>query len=335
MSDKPFRRLADATLIPSPRAALVALVSRRRSLRLFIAALILAAVLSAMVPAFATEANLVTMLADASVTGIATIGLFLVILSGGMDLSIGGIAALAPLLGGLVVGHPAAPLLLVLTLAAGGVVGLISGSLIVGGGLAAFAVTLAVDAMVRGAAKAIAATPGHASVAIDLLPNLDATWLGMPASLALLAAIASLTAAFLYGFRGGHILVAIGSDREAARTAGLSVGLYGVLPYVVSGVLAGIAGLLSATAAPSSLAVTELGGTLTLDALAAVVIGGASLRGGRGTLPAVLMGVAVVMMLRGGLSLLEVSPLWQGCAIGGLLLAGLIADRLTDPRRDR
>ncbi len=332
MSDKPVRRPATAPIIPSPRTAVRALFAGKRGLRIALATLVVAALFSFAIPAFATRANLVTMLADASVTGIAAIGLFLVVLSGGVDLSIGAIAALAPLVGSLWSGHSAAPLLLVVALASGAAIGLVSGLLIVGGGIAAFAVTLAVDAMVRGGAGTLATAPGRAGASVDLLPTLDTTMLGMPASVALLAVIAGLTTAFLAGFPGGRILVAVGSDRRAARAAGLSVALYGVIPYLVSGVLAAMAGLLSATAAPSSLAITELGGTLTLDALAAVVVGGTSLRGGRGSLPAVLCGVALVVMVRSGLWLLDYSLVWQGCAVGGLLLIGLIVDRWTDPR---
>lgn len=310
----------------------MALADRPRGLRLLLLAVAIAMAFSLGVPVFATGANLVTMLADASVIGIAAIGLFLVVLSGGVDLSIGAVAALAPLLGSLWDGHPAAPVLFVLALAVGGGIGCAAGALIVGGGLAAFAVTLGVDAVVRSAGASLAFGPGRVGAAMDLLPGLDATMLGMPASVALLAIVAALAAAFLYGLRGGRVLAAIGSDRRAAGEAGLEVLRYGIAPYAASGMLAAVAGLLSATAAPSSLAITEFGGTLTLDALTAVVIGGASLRGGRGSLAGVLLGVVTVVMIRSGLWLLDVEAVWQGGAIGVLLLVGLALDRWADPR---
>lgn len=336
MNDKPVPRGASARpLIPSPRTAVMALAARPRGLRLLLLSVAIAAAFALAVPAFATRANLVTMLADASVIGIAATGLFLVVLSGGVDLSIGAVAGLAPLLGSLWGGHPAAPVLFLLALAAGGGIGFSSGALIVGGGLAAFAVTLGVDAVVRGAGGALAEAPGRVAASIDLLPGLDALMLGMPASLALLAIVAGLAAAFLYGLRGGRVLAAIGSDRRAAREAGLDVARYGIAVYAASGMLAAVAGLLSATAAPSSLAITEFGGTLTLDALTAVVIGGASLRGGRGSLAGVLLGVAAVVMIRSGLWLMDLAAVWQGGAIGVLLLVGLALDRWADPREGR
>lgn len=332
MSDKPVPRgTGSPPLIPSPRAAVLALAARPRGLRLLLLAAAVAMAFSLGVPAFATQANVVTMLADASIIGIAAIGLFLVVLSGGVDLSIGAVAGLAPLLGSLWGGQPAAPLLFALALAAGGGIGLAAGGLIVGGGLAAFAVTLGVDALVRGAGATLASGPGRIGASTAFLPDLDAT-MGLPASIALLAIVAALAAAFLYGLRGGRVLAAIGSDRRAATEAGLDTLRYGIGPYAVSGMLAAVAGLLSATAAPSSLAITEFGCTLTLDTLTAVVIGGASLRGGRGSLGGVLLGVATVVMIRSGLWLMDVAALWQSGAIGGLLLVGLALDRWADPR---
>lgn len=326
------RGTSSRPLIPSPRTAVLALVARPRGLRLLLLAIAIAMSFSFGVPAFATSANLVTMLADASVIGIAATGLFLVVLSGGVDLSIGAVAGLAPLLGSLWGNHPAAAPVFALALAAGGGIGLAAGALIVGGGLAAFAVTLGVDAVVRGGGASLAAGPGRLGASTDLLPGLAGTVPGLPASVALLAIVAALAAAFLYGLRGGRVLAALGSDRRAAREAGLEVVRYGIAPYAASGMLAAVAGLLSATAAPSSLAITEFGGTLTLDALTAVVIGGASLRGGRGSLGGVLLGVATVVMIRSGLWLMDIEAVWQGGAVGALLLVGLALDRWADPR---
>lgn len=333
MSEKPLRRPTTVPVIPSPATAAVALLARRRGFGVLLSAAILALAFALASPPFATEVNVIGMLADASVLGIAALGLFLVVVSGGVDLSIGAIAGLAPLLGGLWIGHPAAPVLLLLALAVGGGIGLLSGLLVVGGGLAAFAVTLGVEAVVHSVASMLELRPERAGLATTLLPDLDARVVGLPVSVALLAVVAGLVSAFLYGLRGGRVVMAIGSNRRAARDAGLDVFTFGLLPYVASGVLAALAGLLSVTAAPSSLAITELNGTLTLDALAAVVIGGVRLRGGRGTVAGVLAGVAMVVILRSGLSLLDVSPLLQGLVLGLLLLVGLGIDRIADRGR--
>ena len=115
--------------------------------------------------------------------------------------------------------------------------------------------------------------------------------------------------------KGGRTIYAVGSNREAARTAGLDVLFYSVLPYVVSGALSAIAATLMSA---QILSIDPLAGTgLELDAIAAVVIGGASLYGGRGTIIGTLIGVFIMVMIRNGLNLLGVSPFWQGSAIGG------------------
>jgi ribose transport system permease protein len=103
-----------------------------------------------------------------------------------------------------------------------------------------------------------------------------------------------------------------------------------VLPYVVSGVLAATAGVLLSA---QVLSIDPLAGTaLELDAIAAVVIGGASLFGGRGSIIGTLIGVLIMVMIRNGLNLLGVNPFWQGSAIGGIIIAAVLAERLVSTR---
>jgi ribose transport system permease protein len=133
--------------------------------------------------------------------------------------------------------------------------------------------------------------------------------------------------------KGGRTIYAIGSNREAARTAGLNVLGYSILPYVVSGALSATAGVLLSA---QVLSIDPLAGTaLELDAIAAVVIGGASLYGGRGSVLGTLIGVMIMVMIRNGLNLLGVSPFWQGSAIGGIIIAAVLAERLISGRGSR
>ena len=142
-----------------------------------------------------------------------------------------------------------------------------------------------------------------------------------------------LAGLYLSFTKGGRTIYAIGSNREAARTAGLSVLFYSVLPYVVSGALSAIAATLMSS---QILSIDPLAGTgLELDAIAAVVIGGASLYGGRGTIIGTLIGVFIMVMIRNGLNLLGVSPFWQGSAIGAIIIAAVLAERLLSPRTRR
>ena len=133
--------------------------------------------------------------------------------------------------------------------------------------------------------------------------------------------------------KGGRTIYAVGSNKEAARAAGLSVLFYSVLPYVVSGALRRRRGHLLDRPAPFGGPAD--GQPLELDAIAAVVIGGASLFGGRGSIIGTLIGVLIMVMIRNGLNLLGVSPFWQGSAIGSIIIVALLVERLVSARAGR
>jgi ribose transport system permease protein len=133
--------------------------------------------------------------------------------------------------------------------------------------------------------------------------------------------------------KGGRTIYAIGSNREAARAAGLSTTFYSILPYVVSGALSAVAVTFSLAQVMS--ADPLAGNQLELDAIAAVVIGGASLYGGRGSVIGTLLGVLIMVMIRNGLNLMGVSPFWQGTAIGSIIILALLAERLINWRSNR
>jgi ribose transport system permease protein len=160
-----------------------------------------------------------------------------------------------------------------------------------------------------------------------------ASFFGLPANVLALLALYALAWGYLTYTKGGRTIYAIGSNRDAARTAGLSVTFYGVLPYVVSGALAAVAITISSA---QLMSIDPLGGTnLELDAIAAVVIGGASLFGGRGTLIGTLFGVFIMVMIRNGLNLLGVSAFWQGSAVGGVIIAAVLIERIVSSRSHR
>ena len=133
--------------------------------------------------------------------------------------------------------------------------------------------------------------------------------------------------------KGGRTIYAVGSNHEAARAAGLNVTFYSVLPYVVSGTLAALAMVLTIG---QLLSVDPLAGNLMeLDSIATVVIGGASLYGGRGSIVGTLLGVFIMVMIRNGLNLLGVSPFWQGTAIGLIIISAVLVERLLSGRQKR
>ena len=302
-------------------------------MRMLALALIIATALSLMSPYFLKTSNLLNLLDQSVVVGIVAIGMTFVILTGGIDLSVGSLAGLTGVILGLALHHFSIPVAVLLAVLSGAAIGLFSGFLIAYFDLAAFVITLGVMAIGRSLAYIFS---GQTSIA-DIPPAINdlvyTTVFGIQTNVLTLLALYALAWGYLTYTKGGRTIYAVGSNREAARTAGLDVLFYSVLPYVVSGALSAIAATLMSA---QILSIDPLAGTgLELDAIAAVVIGGASLYGGRGTILGTLIGVFIMVMIRNGLNLLGVSPFWQGSAIGGIIIAAVLAERLLSPRSRR
>ena len=256
-----------------------------------------------------------------------------VILTGGIDLSVGAVFGLTGIV--LALALKAIPIVLAVpvAVAAGAGIGLFSGVLIAVFGLAPFVVTLGIMAIGRSLSFILS---GQRSIS-GLPPDLDAivysTFLGIPANVLFLLALYLAAWGYLTYTKGGRTIYAIGSNVEAARAAGLSTLVYSILPYVVSGALASVAVTFSLAQVMS--ADPLAGNGLELDAIAAVVIGGASLYGGRGSIIGTLLGVLIMVMIRNGLNLMGVSPFWQGTAIGSIIIIALLAERLINMRSAR
>jgi ribose transport system permease protein len=286
--------------------------------------------LSLISPYFLTWNNLLNLMDQSVVTGMVALGQTLVILIGGIDLSVGSVAGVAGIAMGLA--FPVAGLCggIAACLAMGLVAGLVNGAIITLGGVAPFVVTLGMMSVARSLAYVLS---GANSIG-NLPPNLgDLTAdvvLGLPLDFWCLLAAYALCWWFLTYAKGGRTLYAIGSNAEAARVAGLGIRWWSVLAYAVSGVMAGVAAVFLAS---KVLSIDPIGGQgLELDAIAAVVIGGASLFGGRGSIIGTLLGVFIMVFIRNGLNLLNVSPYWQGTAIGSIIVAAVLAERLISAR---
>ncbi|MBA3520548.1 MAG: ABC transporter permease [Rhizobiales bacterium] len=322
---------ADASAQP-PRSALARLTGRLE-IRMLGLALIIAIGLSLLSPYFLTQNNLLNILDQSVVIGIVAVGMTFVILTGGIDLSVGSVAGLTGVILGLSLQNFGIPVSIALAVLAGAGIGLFSGILIAYFGLAAFVVTLGVMAIGRSLAYIFSGQTAISGFPSELSDIVYTTVLGIPANVLFLGALYLLAWAYLTYTKGGRTIYAVGSNKEAARAAGLSVLFYSVLPYVVSGALAAVAVTFSIA---QILSVDPLTGTaLELDAIAAVVIGGASLFGGRGSIVGTLIGVLIMVMIRNGLNLMGVSPFWQGSAIGGIIILALLAESVLSSRVNR
>ncbi len=312
------------------RPALASRLAARLEMRMLGLALIVFVALSLASPFFLKPNNLLNLLDQSVVTGITAIGMTFVILTGGIDLSVGSVLGLTSVLMGLAMPRYGIPAGILVAVVAGGAIGLFSGVLVARFGLASFVVTLGVMAIGR----SLAYICSGASSISDIPPAINdlvyTPVLGVPSNVATLLVLYVLAGLYLSFTKGGRTIYAVGSNREAARTAGLNVLFYSILPYVVSGALAAAAGVLLSA---QVLSIDPLAGTaLELDAIAAVVIGGASLYGGRGSIFGTLIGVLIMVMIRNGLNLLGVNPFWQGSAIGGIIIAAVLVERLVSTR---
>lgn len=306
---------------------------RSLEFRMFGLALMLAVILSLSSPFFLTERNIFNILDQSVVIGIIAVGMTFVILTGGIDLSVGAVFGLTGIVLAQLLQTIPIPLAVPLTVLVGAGIGLFSGVLIAVFGLAPFVVTLGVMAIGRSLSFILS---GQRSIS-GLPPDLDrivySSFLGIPANVLFLIGLYLCAWGYLTYTKGGRTIYVIGSNREAARAAGLSVMLYSILPYVVSSALASVAVTFSLAQVMS--ADPMAGSGLELDAIAAVVIGGASLYGGRGSIIGTLLGVLIMVMIRNGLNLMGVSPFWQGTAIGSIIIIALLAERMITWRAGR
>ncbi|MFC2251984.1 ABC transporter permease [Labrys portucalensis] len=322
-----------STTSPDPTRRRLGWLTGRLEVRMLGLAIVLAICLSLLSPYFLTRSNIFNILDQSVVIGIVAVGMTFVILTGGIDLSVGSVAGLTGIVLGLAVQHYPPALAVALAILSGAGIGLVSGILIAHFGLAAFVVTLGVMAIGRSLAYILSGQTAIASIPDSMQAIVYTDVLGIPSNVLFLALLYLVAWAYLTYTKGGRTIYAVGSNKEAARAAGLSVMFYSILPYVISGALSAVAITFSIGQILS--ADPLMGNAWELDAIAAVVIGGASLFGGRGSIIGTLIGVLIMVMIRNGLNLMGVSPFWQGSAIGTIIIVALLFERLIGQRAGR
>ncbi|MFF7470290.1 substrate-binding domain-containing protein [Streptomyces sp. NPDC008092] len=289
------------------------------------ALIVLVIAMSALSGDFLTTDNLLNVGVQAAVTAILAFGATFVIVAAGIDLSVGSVAALsATVLAWSATSHGVPVFLaVVLAVATGIAAGLVNGFLIAYGKLPPFIATLAMLSVGRGLALVIS---GGSPIAFpDSVSHLGDTlggWLPVPV---LVMVLMGLIAAFVLGRTYiGRSMYAIGGNEEAARLSGLRVNKQKLAIYALSGLFAAVAGIV--LAARLSSAQPQAANGYELDAIAAVVIGGASLAGGTGKASGTLIGALILAVLRNGLNLLNVSAFWQQVVIGVVIALAVLLD---------
>ncbi|RWX81176.1 ABC transporter permease [Neorhizobium lilium] len=285
--------------------------------------------LSISTDAFLSLRNGLNILDQITVLGIMAVGMTFVILIGGIDLSVGSVLALSMMVMGWtanIAGMPM-PLAIVFALAASAVSGLLVGLLVTLFRVPAFIATLAMMSAARGVANMI--TDGQQIVGFPdwfTMLAIDRHFGVLTATVFLMLAVLLAAWIFLHFRAEGRMLYAVGGNPEVARLAGINTQIVTIGVYVVSAVLAGLAGIVLAARLDSVQPSSGFG--YELDTIAAVVIGGTSLSGGSGGIGGTLIGVLIIGVLRNGLNLLNVSPFLQQVIIGVVIVLAVGAETI-------
>ncbi len=300
---------------------------------ILLAFLALVTALALLSPDFLATSNLLNVLRQIAVNALLAFGMTTVILGAGIDLSVGSVLAFSgALAAGLSVAgwHPA--LAMLGGLLAGVAMGLFNGVFVAYARIAPFIVTLGGLTIFRGAT--LVYTDGRPITglpdAFDVLGN--SVWLGVPVPVWVMLAFLGATHFVLRYTALGRTIYAVGGNEEAARLSGISIVKVKLFTYAYSG-LASALGALVLTGRLNSAQPTA-GAGFELDAIAAVVVGGTSLFGGRGGAMGTFLGAAIIGVLNNGMNLLDVSAFYQQIVKGGVILGALLIDRLVSSRKD-
>ncbi|TDC07274.1 ABC transporter permease [Nonomuraea longispora] len=273
---------------------------------------------------FLTPVNLTNLLKQMVTTGLLAFGMLVVILTGGIDLSVGSVVAFSGILAaGLAAGLPI-PVAMAVGVTAGIAFGLINGVLVARFALAPFVVTLAALTTIRGLAFVYSEVPVTPEDPAFLA--LGSTMLGPIPLITLIMAIVFIAGGvFLTRTPAGRSIIAIGGNAETVRLAGINVRKHVVFAYAISGACAGLAGVVLASRV--GIAQPSVGVAFELDAIAACVIGGASLSGGRGSVRATFGGVLVLVLINNLLNLYGVQSFWQQVLKGLIIIVVILVRR--------
>jgi ribose transport system permease protein len=297
--------------------------------------IVLSLVLSMLSPFFLTTRNLGNVMAATAAIAVLSLGQLLVILTRGIDLSVGSALALASVVGALVfTGVSSGFVVIAAMLATGLLVGLVNGVIYVKGRLPhPFIITLAMLSIARGLALWLSGGQpirGMPAVVNDIGGG-SINW--FPASAILVLGIAVLVFLLTTRIVWGRWIYAVGGNPEAARRTGIPVNKVLISVYVLSGVMAGVAGII--TAGRLNAGSPTFGELAELDSIAAVVIGGASFLGGRGNVLNALVGALMIGVIRNGMNLLAVDAFFQLIIIGIVIVLAVEADVLRGYLEDR
>ncbi|MTD13241.1 ABC transporter permease [Nakamurella sp. YIM 132087] len=315
------------------------LLLRGRTLVVLILLIVIFGIIS---PDYLSQSNLITMTKHVSVNAILAIGVTFVILTGGIDLSVGSIAGFSSMIAGgllyngLSVGGGeiffSAALVILIGIVVGALVGAVNGGIITKFGVAPFITTLGMLYVARGFAQLrsdggtfpdLAGTPERGNQGFHII-GVD-SWIGIPVSVWIMVVVAAVAILVTTRTPFGRRVFAVGGNERAAVLSGIRTNRVKIAVYVISGACAALAGLLLTSELGA--AYPDTATTYELNAIAAAVLGGTSLAGGRGTIIGTVMGAFVIGFLTDGLVLVGVSTFWQSVVKGAVIILAVITEQ--------
>jgi ribose transport system permease protein len=307
------------------RAALAHAIRRRES-AILLALFVIMAVIGSVEPNFVSGSNLYLVSRQISFVAVVALGELFVILHGGIDLSVGSIMALAGMVAGFCMKADVPPALAVaLGITAGLAMGAINGALISFVRIAPFIVTLGMLSFASGVVLGLTKGVPITEIPASFLPVAQGSFLELPIPVWIMLAMAVVAHVVLTATAFGRRIYAIGGNEQATFLSGIDVRRIKFGLYLISAGCASIAGIILMARFNSAQADTGKG--WELDAIAAVVIGGASLSGGSGSVLGVLIGACIMGVIKNGLVLMRVSSYWQTAIIGVIIVLAVVLDR--------
>lgn len=293
-----------------------------------IALIVLVVGISIFSPEFRQPTNLLSLLRQSSINGLIAFGMTGVILTGGIDLSVGSVLALSTAFcAGMIVAGIPVPVAMFAALVIGVIFGVISGFLVTKGRLQPFIATLITMTVYRGVTmiytegKPISGLGGSAFLKFIG----KGTVIGIPFPVIILAVVFAVFYFVLNKTTFGRRIYATGSNAECAKLAGVNINKTKLIAYGVSGLMSAMAGLILLSRLSS--AQPTLGSGYELDAIAAVALGGTSMNGGRGKITGTLFGVLIIAVLSNGMNILGISSYYQDVVKGIVILLAVLSDR--------
>src|ERR1700712_778184 len=341
----------DTDVTPATNASPPPSASGRRSARTallllrgrtLVVLILLIIIFGTMSPDYLSQSNLITMTKHVSVNAILAIGVTFVILTGGIDLSVGSIAGFASMISGgllfngLSIGGGkiffSAAVVILIGIVVGALVGALNGTIITRFGVAPFITTLGMLYVARGVAQlrsnggtfpdlsgsAARGNEGFGIIGVD-------SWLGIPVAVWIMVVVAALAIVVTTRSPFGRRVFAVGGNERAAELSGIRTKRVKIAVYVISGACAALAGLLLTSELGA--AYPDTATTYELNAIAAAVLGGTALSGGRGTIIGTVMGAFVIGFLTDGLVLVGVSTFWQSVVKGAVIIVAVITEQ--------